>query len=360
VITVTGTEQVAAWGRRELPPVERLSGGIWTVPVPIPANPLRYTLSYLIPDGDHGLVIFDPGWNTDENWAALNRGLDQCGVSVAEVTGVVVSHVHPDHHGLSGRVREASGAWIAMHPAELENLAPAEATLTSMLQTPSPMVAALRRSGAPQEEVDVAEVRSGELVRDWPTIWRMAQPDLLLEDDALLPLKDRRLRVVWTPGHTPGHICLQEPDALLFLTGDHVLPRITPNIGLHGGAHQPILASFLASLDKVAGYDDHEVLPAHEYRFRGLRERVEQLKAHHAARLAELEGIVADAGEASVWQVAEQLTWSRPWSQVGEMRTAAVVETSAHITLLVDQGRLAWSAEDVEDADGVQRVKLAG
>ncbi|GAA4586289.1 hypothetical protein GCM10023107_02110 [Actinoplanes octamycinicus] len=79
-IVVTGVAQREAWRARVLPPVERLAGGIWSVPVPIPHNPLRYTLSYLIP-GDDGLVVVDPGWASDEGWAALQAGLVAAGAS---------------------------------------------------------------------------------------------------------------------------------------------------------------------------------------------------------------------------------------------------------------------------------------
>src|SRR5690349_14247398 len=119
-IVVTGVAQREAWKARVLPPVERLTGGIWSVPVPIPHNPLRYTLCYLIP-GDDGIVVVDPGWDSEEGWSALRDGLATAGASQADVLGVVVTHVHSDHHGLSKRLQE-SGAWVAMHPAERESL----------------------------------------------------------------------------------------------------------------------------------------------------------------------------------------------------------------------------------------------
>ena len=92
-------------------------GGVRSVRVPIPDNPLGYTLVYVV-DTDRGPVLVDTGWDDPASWAALSDGLRACGTSVAEVYGVVITHHHPDHHGLSGQVREASGAWVAMHPAD--------------------------------------------------------------------------------------------------------------------------------------------------------------------------------------------------------------------------------------------------
>ncbi len=337
-ITILGTAAHAAWQRRDLPPVERLDGGLWSIPVPIPDNPLRYTLTYLVP-GDDGVVVVDPGWYSDESWQALTAGMTTAGVAVGDVVGVVVTHVHPDHHGLSTRLRTESGAWVAMHPAERDSL-PARSEKKFGGGTKDRMAQGLRASGVPEPEIDALL-----LGIDRPEargMWDMAEPDVLLADGDAVPLPGRRLLAVWTPGHTPGHLCLREPDARLLLTGDHVLPRITPNIGLQPNNAEAPLHRFLDSLDKVAVYDDHDVLPAHEYRFRGLAARTRQLRDHHDARCRELLGVVEALGTATMWQLAEKLTWSRPWAEVGRMRMAALAETAAHASHLVARGELGW------------------
>src|SRR5215469_6809982 len=105
-----------------MPPVEQLAGDLWSIPVPIPANPLRYVLSYVFAS-DGGLVLLDTGWDADESWQALTGGLRTIGADPRDVRGVLVSHMHFDHVGLAGRVQAASGAWIAMHPADSAVLA---------------------------------------------------------------------------------------------------------------------------------------------------------------------------------------------------------------------------------------------
>ena len=114
---VTGTRQLAAWRERVMPPVEQLAGDLWSIPVPIPRNPLRYVSSYAFASGG-GLVLLDTGWAAEESWQALVAGLGSIGASPQDVRGVLVSHMHLDHAGLAGRLRDASGAWIAMHPAD--------------------------------------------------------------------------------------------------------------------------------------------------------------------------------------------------------------------------------------------------
>ena len=72
VVVVTGTAQKAAWDRKVLPPVEQVRPGLWSIPVPIPDNPLRYVLVYALELDGGGVALVDAGWNTDEAWSALS------------------------------------------------------------------------------------------------------------------------------------------------------------------------------------------------------------------------------------------------------------------------------------------------
>jgi glyoxylase-like metal-dependent hydrolase (beta-lactamase superfamily II) len=344
-VVVTGDRQKAAWAARVLPPVEHLAGDIWSVPVPIPANPLRYTLSYLVP-GDSELVVVDPGWDSAEGWDALCRGLAEAGATPADVTGIVATHVHFDHHGMTARLKAASDAWVAMHPAERDSLPHRQTERQPGQGQPSRASGRTWLLEAGASESEVRELFGPPDEEKPADAFHMAEPDLLLDDKDRVPLDGRKLVALWTPGHTPGHLCLAEPAARVVLTGDHVLPRITPNIGLHG--RQPgraPLADFLSSLERLAGWDDHEALPAHEYRFRGLAARTGQLREHHAKRLDELLAVVDALGRPTIWEVTAHLSWSRPWDQVGAMRVAALAETEAHADHLVDLGLVVRSGE---------------
>ncbi|MCX4096754.1 MBL fold metallo-hydrolase [Nocardia sp. alder85J] len=353
-VIVTGTGQREAWRERVLPQVEPLSGGLWSLPVPFPDNPLRYTLTYLVP-GDQGVVVVDPGWRSDEGWEALVAGLATAGASVEDVTGIVVTHIHPDHHGMSGRLRAASGAWVAMHPAERDTL---ERRLTAAHTQFGGLRARIeglmRPAGAPEPVIDefLADL-AGRIDRDAEP---PAEPDLLLEDGDEVPLPGRRMQAIWTPGHTPGHLCLREARARVLMTGDHVLPRITPNLGVNSASEKSPLSSFLNSLERIAEFDDHEALPAHEYRFRGLAARTADLRDHHRRRCAEIGAVVDAVGAPTIWELAERLTWSRPWAEVGRMMVAAVSETLAHAVYLVEQGELAWAIGGEHDPMRLRRA----
>ena len=332
-VEVTGVAQEKSWASDALPPVERVGPGLWSIPVPIPRNPLRYVLVYAleIPDG---VAVIDTGWSTDDAWAALTEGLGVAGYAVTDVRAALITHIHPDHYGLAGRLREASGAWVALHPADAALLPSRYGididTLLGQMRT------FLAASGVPQqvlEELTAASMGIREFVA-------LAQPDVLLEDRARVDLPGWSLHTVHTPGHSPGHVCFHEEARRLLISGDHVLPRISPNVSLHAQQPRNPLADFLDSLTRVRGLDVDEVLPAHEWRFRGLRARVDELVAHHDDRLGEVADLLGAAPGSTCWDLTLRLTWSRPWEEIrGYMRRAAVGETLAHLALLEERGR---------------------
>jgi glyoxylase-like metal-dependent hydrolase (beta-lactamase superfamily II) len=339
---VTGTKQLEAWRERVMPPVEQLAGDLWSIPVPIPNNPLRYVSSYAFGTGA-GLVLIDPGWNADASWQALVAGLASIGASPGDVRGVLVTHMHFDHLGLAGRVRAASGAWVAIHPADLAVLAGPR--MSDAATAVAQETGFLRSLGASADEAAEAV---GPAHGFYAAFLSTALPDRELRDGDLADVPGWRLRAVHTPGHTPGHLCFVDEASRRLFAGDHILPRITPNISLMWGEDQEPLADYLVSLAKVRELDVDEIMPAHEWRFRGLAERADGIAAHHERRLAELLAVIAAHPGETSWFLAGQLTWSRTWDQYsGRMRISAVTETAAHVLELVRRGLVRASGGDV-------------
>jgi glyoxylase-like metal-dependent hydrolase (beta-lactamase superfamily II) len=339
-VEITGPVQRAAWLAGETPPVEQLRADLWSIPVPIPDNPLRYVTSYVFALDGGGLGMVDTGWDSDDAWEALRAGFATIGGDVADVRGVLVTHMHGDHHGLSARVREASGAWVAMHPADAEIVRRSRETdLETIIRDRIAFMVAL---GA-DEATATSDAPPPERLA---SLRRQAVPDRLLEDGDVAEFPGWSLRAVHTPGHTPGHLCFAEERTGLFLAGDHVLPRISPNISLMGrGDDEDPLRHYLASLAKVGALEEPvEVLPAHEWRFRGLGLRTRELTHHHEQRLAELLDAIRTNPHSTPWELAGHLTWSRPWEQYAHaMRRSAVTETAAHLRLLASRGLVVGS-----------------
>ncbi|MFF9910710.1 MBL fold metallo-hydrolase [Streptomyces sp. NPDC013457] len=338
-------------------------GGVWALRVPIPDNPLGHTLVHVL-DTDRGPVLIDTGWDDPASWNELSDGLAALGTSVRDVHGVVITHHHPDHHGLSGQVREASGAWIAMHAADTAVVRRTrESEPGTWLDYLARKLAAV---GAPEEHTAPlrAARASGRRASTLPGL-RSALPDREIVPGELLDLAGRRLRAIWTPGHTPGHVCLhleeEHPAGLpghgRLFSGDHLLPGITPHIGLYEDpddttATDP-LGDYLDSLERIGRLGVAEVLPAHQYAFADAAGRVRELLDHHEERLTGLLRLLATP--LTPWQLAERMEWNRPWEQIPYgSRTIAVSEAEAHLRRLVKLGR----AEAAPGTDPVAYVAV--
>ena len=335
-IDITGRDQWQAWQDGVLPPVERVRDGVWSIPVPLPDNPLRYVLVYALECRD-GVALIDAGWDDERSWQALVDGLATAGYGIGDVRAVMVTHFHADHLGLADRVREASGAWVALHTLDARTAVPPGDVSE---------VASMMRRHLVGNGVPVTTART--IVRNTPfeRFAKRTRIDVLLEDQETVGLPGLDLTVVWTPGHSPGHSCFYEPNRRLLFAGDHVLPRITPQIAVFRQEDDNALETFLASLERLERYSVDEVLPAHEYRFRRLDSRLADMARHHTHRLAELFAAVREAPGSTAWQLCAALTWSRPWPAFDLMnKRFALAETLAHLMLLKSRGEVRVTSE---------------
>lgn len=345
LVEPTSPTQWRAWKQNELPPVERIAPGVWCLPVTIPDHPMRFTFCYAIL-GHNGVILVDPGCPGDKAWESLLIGLATAGISVASIIGVVVTHAHPDHHGLTARVNHETGAWIAMHRLEAETM-----QRERVDKEQDHPLGDLRHAGIPAEPAALL-LRTIADTRHEFAQYAPAKPTVLLEDGDLLDFAGTAVRVIWTPGHTPGSICLHDETNDILFTGDHVLPRISPNVGMHTMTDRSPLADYLSSLRRVAKFDSAHIAPGHEYRFDSLTPRLEALAAHHEDRLKEILDAVTATPNSTLWQIAAGISWSRGWDSIGGvMIFAALGETRAHLELLVARGALTIDTCD----DGVSR-----
>lgn len=321
-VTPTSAAQARALEEGTVPTLEQVRERVWAVPLAMPQGQprLNYTLTYVLVDDEQRLHVVDPAWGSDENWDALWQAVRTI-PSSHDIASIIVTHLHPDHIGMAPRLRDATGAPIVLHEKEaaaLEHL--------DVFRPIDPGV------------WGVPEARFVEIARlaDARGAYTAVHPDVALtgDIDRLRP-PGLEIEVIHTPGHTTGSICLRLPEERLLLTGDHILPAIYPGLGLGGRSERNPIAEYLDSLGRVVGYDDHEILPGHNYRFTGLADRVARTAAHHRRRTDEVERALRAQPDASVYDVAATLTWTAGWEQMrGFFLYSALAQTAMHIDFL--------------------------
>jgi glyoxylase-like metal-dependent hydrolase (beta-lactamase superfamily II) len=322
--------------------VIELPAEIRQIRLPMPDNPLRHINSYLI-KADDGYVLVDCGWDLPVVLDALQAALADAGVGLDDVRRLVVTHYHADHYGLAGQLVRLGRLRLLMHRLDW----------VYVRDTFSDMNAFARRSREwfTRNGLDQSSVADDQRAAEAAARFTLIEPDEQLEDNARIGLGANVLRVVWTPGHTPGHICLWDAGRELLLSGDHVLDPITPNVGYWGRGDGNPLGEFLASLHKVAELHADLVLPAHGEPFRGLRRRVAELLSHHTEReQIMLDALVEEGGSATGAQVAERVPWTRHRHKLTDLppfqQRMALSETLSHLEELRERRKLERFDED--------------
>lgn len=323
------------------PGVFRCAPGVYRIPLPLPTDALRAVNVYALTDDENGLVLVDSGWALAAARDRLSAALADLGAGLGDVQRFLVTHAHRDHYTLGVELRREFGSKIALGRGEqpaLEYLnQPGRLTFAAQRDR-------LLRAGAR----DVLERLMAVPPAPPPSsAWDM--PDAWLDDGEVLQAGPRKLRAMATPGHTRGHVVFHDADNDLLFAGDHVLPHITPSIGFEPLPPALPLAEFLTSLRLVRDLPDAQLLPAHGPITGSVHERVDELVAHHDARLAAGLAALATSGDTAA-DVAAVLPWTRRRRTLGELdplnQMLAVLETAAHLDLLVARGVLTVTEQD--------------
>jgi glyoxylase-like metal-dependent hydrolase (beta-lactamase superfamily II) len=303
-----------------------VADGVFELRLPIPFEDGLVNV-FVFTDGDEADLL-DCGMNSDDSVAAIKHAL--AGLGAKRLRKLVVTHIHPDHYGAAGSLAGEGLADLYIHRLEVPLVHPRYVELEQLVKE---VRTYLLVNGVPTDD---AEVLSNSQ-RTLSTLVKTAEASVQLDGAESLQMGRRRLRVEWTPGHSPGHICLYDQKAKLLFAGDHMLPDLSPNIGLHPQSTPDPLHEYLDGLRRLAAYDPELILPSHGRPFTNAPARVKVLEAHHARRLEQVVAIVGRAGEKSGWEVALEL-WG-PRKQLYEKRLA-LQEALAHLQALAVDGRV--------------------
>lgn len=349
--------------------VTEVAPGVLRCQLPIEMPGLGHVNCYVLED-ERGVAVVDPGLPGRATLKALTARLASAGIPLKRVHTVIVTHSHPDHFGGAGWVRQETGAEVVTHrlfhlfwnrdePPELdvEETAVLDAPAAhdghdSLRDAETPQRDQRRRGtpwgrppwGGPMPTVPWRRRLWFAGSRYFPRLAKTPQPTRRLADADVIHLAGREWVAVHTPGHTDDHLCLFDPAEGVMLSGDHVLPTITPHIGGFVRDVDP-LQRFFDSLAKVAEFGPlvTTVLPAHGHPFADLAGRAGQIRDHHGERLDVVRAASEDVGRPmSVQQMSGHLFSPRAQGAMADS------ETFAHLEHL----RLAGEYDRLDTADG--------
>jgi glyoxylase-like metal-dependent hydrolase (beta-lactamase superfamily II) len=307
--------------------VTEVAPGVLRMQLPIDMPGLGHVNCYALED-ERGIAIVDPGLPGQESWTHLVDRLDRSGAGLARVHTVIVTHSHPDHFGGAGRVRQEVGAELITHELFRTWWDPSEDE-TPLEEAPNPWRATPWAGEEympdPDRRKRFEEMRSNNL-------FPAPRPTRRVEDAEVVTLARREWVSMHTPGHTADHLCLFDPAEGVLLSGDHVLPTITPHISGIGTSEDP-LAEFFASLDRMTELEGVTiVLPAHGHPFTDVAGRAKAIRRHHEERLDKLRDASREIGGfATVGELSQHLFSPRSWGPMADSETYAHLE---HLRLL--------------------------
>jgi len=341
--------------------VTEVAPGILRTQLPISMPGLGHVNMYVLED-ERGIAIVDPGLPGPESWTALVDRLGRAGFGVADVHTVVVTHSHPDHFGGAIRMRHETGADIVTHETfrstwNFDGSDEGEDSAALDLNSPDGRAEAMERHFSQPTPWGGHRSRPPaeffERMRSSPgsggSSFGFPEPTMPLVDGQSIKLARREWVAMHTPGHTDDHLCLYDPEHGVVLTGDHVLPSITPHISGLSPQSDP-LAEFFGSLGRMEDIADVTVaLPAHGNPFTDLGGRARHIIEHHEERLDTIRNASHDLPNGTVADFMRVLFRERSWGEMAES------ETYAHLEHLRNLGEL-----DRSERDGTAHFAPAG
>jgi glyoxylase-like metal-dependent hydrolase (beta-lactamase superfamily II) len=328
--------------------VLRITPRVAVIRLPLPLEGLTSVNCYVV-QGSDATVVVDPGWSSPETADALLRGLEHLALEPADVDQILTTHHHWDHYTQAITWRSAHGTPVLLGRGDAPSI---EAWRTLDGAFPR-QVGLLTRAGAHRlaEEIAAIPVEPHERAMDFemPSSW--------IDDGDEVDLGDLTIRSIETPGHTRGHVCFEVVEDQLLLTGDHVLPRITPSIAYEREPDTHSLVSYLTSLRLIADLPEHRMLPAHGAIEGTAASRATELVQHHDERLEVIVDLIS-SGRATPYEVATAMPWTRRQRALADLdpihRMTAVLEAAAHLIALEAHGVVS-----VERLEGTDHYRVA-
>lgn len=264
---------------------ERTAPGIWRLRLPLPWPGVPHGNAWALSRGS-GIVLVDTGIHGPDSMTDLELAMAMVGLRVEDVSLLVCTHAHSDHYGQAATIVERAGCELWMHP-DYEHVVRLVEDPDGLLED---RLARAARAGVPAERIAHAR----ELRRGRPSgVAGLVEPDRALRDGVAFETDHGAWEVVETPGHSPSHVCLWQPERRLLISGDHLLGRIALYYDF-GYSPDPV-GEFLGSLERVRGLGARLCLAGHGRTFTDVISHIDGNVALVGERVERVSRSIAEA-----------------------------------------------------------------
>ena len=314
--------------------------GIHLLAIPTPFQVGRVN-AYLIEDDP--LTLVDSGPNSGKALDEMEQALAAHGRLIEDIGLLIVTHQHIDHFGLASILARRSGAEVA----GLNLLAPYLGNFGEEAGRDDTYAQAImRRHGIPTDVVSALRAVSGSF-RGWGAKVQVTQP---LADGAQLTLRDRTLRVLHRPGHSPSDTVFHDEQRKTLIAADHLLKHISSNplisrpLGSapdYAGPRPQALITYIRSLEQTAKMDLDLVLGGHGGPITDHKALIEERLRMHARRAEKIHRLIVEQPR-TAHEIAQKL-----WGNVAVTQAYLTLsEVLGHVDLLLEGGEVAEVEED--------------
>ncbi|MFX1296783.1 MAG: MBL fold metallo-hydrolase [Promethearchaeota archaeon] len=265
-----------------------------------PFEGLNFVCIYLLKN-DNINVLIDAGLYFIDWRRLFFSALKNLNFSIKDIDYCIITHEHIDHIGLIQTLkRKNPNIQILMHKFA-HDIIKWETDAKNYDQVKiaaNDLANQMIKYGISKEQGK----RIVQFFTTWNKLIKYHKPDRILVDNDEIAFNENKLKIVWTPGHAIGHICVFEENNRYLFSGDHILSRITPHIGNFVISpmlqkeydFSNILDFYLKSLDRIDNLNSKMIFPAHQEVIYNPHERILDIKKHHERRLSEISDIIKD------------------------------------------------------------------
>ncbi len=315
--------------------MEKLSEGIYQIKLPINLH-VESINAYLLWSGGDELVLVDTGPNFEKVKVELQSSLRKLGLSIENISKVIITHGHPDHYGLAADIKEISGAKICLHPADEEilSLYYSNSTEKPQFDRIEEFNRFISKTGTPE----TIKTKIRELLKFWISVAKPVKIDTYLCDMDIIEIGESEFQVIHTPGHTPGHISLYNKENEILISGDHLIVNTMPYAG----------PKFFDSLEKLLQLKMKVALPSHGPLIDNPHERIQEILDYHTSLKQKTFDLLSRGEEITLFEIAQLV--------FGRLSIVDIFLAQQEILSFIESEELKGRIESVEK-DGIKYYK---